>query len=85
MIPETEQDWCEVPCNTLVRVRNNTWEDWKPAYFAFYDINGEYSNLPYVNESMKFVTGANGKKFRNTKNALIQFWRYCEIVDENEK
>lgn len=72
--PKPEVDWSKVPGDTLVRVRNSEYEEWKLKYFKRFKENVEFS----------YVVWASGTTSK-TARGFTENWRCCELVeDEND-
>lgn len=69
---ETEDDWNNVPVDTLVRVKDLKSQDWTLRYFKGLEEEG------YVNRFQTWVDGATSK----TAYGEYENWTYCELAEE---
>lgn len=70
--PKPEVDWCHVPVDTLVRVRNRAEDKWVLRYFK--EIGDEHLNGRYF-------TWPGGTTSKTAEGSCIG-WQYCELVEE---
>ena len=71
--PKPEVDWCHVPVDTLVRVRDSLNDDWKLAFFkGFYPL-----------KEFKFATWTNAETSKT--GHVYEAWMYCELVEEDDE
>lgn len=72
--PKPEVDWSKVPVDTLVRVRDGEDEEWLLRYF-----NGIDEEAP----GSRFMAWDGGST-SITSNGEYTYWKYCELVEEED-
>ena len=73
--PKPEVDWSKVPVDTLVRVRDFDDQEWILRYFK--GINDRNAMRRYS----AWESGATSK----TANGKYLCWKYCELVEDEDK
>lgn len=73
--PKPEVDWGKVPVDTLVRVRDFESEEWTLRYFK--GIDGEFPGSKF----MAWDGGSTSK----TAYGDYTCWKYCELVEDEDK
>lgn len=71
--PKPKVDWCKVPVDTLVQVRDDESDKWALRYFKWF-VRGHRT---------PFVTWADGATSKTAENCT-EYWKYCELVEDEE-
>ena len=72
---EPEVDWDNVPVDTLVRVRDFEDDEWALKYFK--GIDGEAKRARFL--------AWNGGATSKTACGVYTHWKYCELVEDEDK
>lgn len=78
--PKPEVDWENVPVDTLVRVRNDENGEWLLRHFCGW-------NFCEWNEDTdhKYSTFPNGRTSKTATYYIIENWRFCELVEDEDE
>lgn len=71
--PKPEVDWCHVPVDTLVRVRNREEQEWILMYFK---------GISDYDRAHRFMTWCDGATSKTACGGEYMMWKYCELVEE---
>ena len=71
--PKPEVDWCHVPVDTLVRVRDREEQEWILMYFK---------GISDYDRAHRFMTWCDGATSKTACGGEYMMWKYCELVEE---
>lgn len=73
--PKPEVDWCHVPVDTLVRVRDREEQEWTLMYFK---------GISDYDRAHRFMTWCDGATSKTACGGDYVRWKYCELVEEED-
>ena len=73
--PKPEVDWCHVPVDTLVRVRDREEQEWILMYFK---------GISDYDRSHRFMTWCDGATSKTACGGEYMMWKYCELVEDED-
>lgn len=73
--PKPEVDWCHVPVDTLVRVRDREEQEWILMYFK---------GISDYDRAHRFMTWCDGATSKTACGGEYMMWKYCELVEDED-